>query len=124
MDRALPLWWQKGADRIHGGFHEAIELSGEPLALPHRTRSIARQAYSFCEAGRLGWAGPWREAAQHALDYFCRHFITAEGFAVSVVDLDGRIRNDGQVRRSVRQCREQATSFRRNIPVKLLWSNR
>ena len=21
-----------------------------------------------CEAGRLGWNGPWREAAQHALD--------------------------------------------------------
>jgi mannose/cellobiose epimerase-like protein (N-acyl-D-glucosamine 2-epimerase family)/glycosyltransferase involved in cell wall biosynthesis len=95
MDTALPLWWEKGADRIHGGFHEAIELAGRPLALPHRARSIARQAYSFCEAGRLGWAGPWRDAAQHALDYFCRHFITAEGFAVSVVDLDGRISDGG-----------------------------
>jgi mannose/cellobiose epimerase-like protein (N-acyl-D-glucosamine 2-epimerase family)/glycosyltransferase involved in cell wall biosynthesis len=95
MDTALPLWWERGADRIHGGFHEAIELSGQPIALPHRARSIARQAYSFCEAGRLGWAGPWRDAAQHALNYFCEHFISAEGFSVSVVDLDGHVCDAG-----------------------------
>ena len=96
MDTALPLWWERGADRIHGGFHEAIELSGEPLARPHRARSIAREAYSFCEAGRLGWEGPWKQAAQHALDYFCKHFVTVDGFVVSVVDLDGHIR-DGKI---------------------------
>jgi mannose/cellobiose epimerase-like protein (N-acyl-D-glucosamine 2-epimerase family)/glycosyltransferase involved in cell wall biosynthesis len=91
MDIALPLWWEKGADHMRGGFYEAIELTGEPLALPHRARSIARQAFSFCEAGRLGWNGPWREAAQHAFDYLSTRFITSEGLAVSVVDLDGRV---------------------------------
>jgi mannose/cellobiose epimerase-like protein (N-acyl-D-glucosamine 2-epimerase family) len=41
------------------------------LRRPHRARVIARQAFSFCEAGQLGWHGPWRE--------------------VTVVDLDGKV---------------------------------
>jgi len=91
FDVALPLWWKEGADRVGGGFHEAIGLDGTPLARPHRARVIARQAFSYCEAGRLGWHGPWREAQRHALDYFRKHFITADATVVSVVDLDGTI---------------------------------
>src|SRR5712692_2552933 len=90
---ALPLWWEVGADRARGGFHEAIDLDGKPLTQPHRARTIARQAFSYCEAGRLGWNGPWREAAQHALDYFQKHFITDDGTVVPVVDLDGACRD-------------------------------
>jgi mannose/cellobiose epimerase-like protein (N-acyl-D-glucosamine 2-epimerase family)/glycosyltransferase involved in cell wall biosynthesis len=86
---ALPLWWDLGADRARGGFHEAIDLDGRPGMHPHRARTIARQAFSYCEAGRLGWDGPWREAAQHALDYFRKHFIRSDGTISSVVDLDG-----------------------------------
>jgi mannose/cellobiose epimerase-like protein (N-acyl-D-glucosamine 2-epimerase family)/glycosyltransferase involved in cell wall biosynthesis len=93
FDCALPLWWEVGADRACGGFHEAIDLDGKPLARPHRARTIARQAFSYCEAGRLGWNGPWREAAQHALDYFHKHFIAADDTVVSIVDLDGRCRD-------------------------------
>jgi mannose/cellobiose epimerase-like protein (N-acyl-D-glucosamine 2-epimerase family)/glycosyltransferase involved in cell wall biosynthesis len=88
---ALPLWWKVGADRTRGGFHEAINLDGSPAAGAHRARSIARMAFSYCEAGRLGWNGPWREAAQHALDYFRDHFITADGTVASVVGLDGKV---------------------------------
>jgi len=88
---ALPLWWDVGADRVHGGFHEAIDLDGRPTPRPRRARSIARMAFAYCEAGRLGWNGPWREAAQHALDYFCRHFVAADATVASVVELDGRI---------------------------------
>jgi mannose/cellobiose epimerase-like protein (N-acyl-D-glucosamine 2-epimerase family)/glycosyltransferase involved in cell wall biosynthesis len=91
FDDALPLWSEDGADRVRGGFHEAIDLDGRPLALPHRARVIARQAFSYCEAGRLGWNGPWREAMQHALDFFCKHFVTADATVVSVVDLDGKV---------------------------------
>jgi mannose/cellobiose epimerase-like protein (N-acyl-D-glucosamine 2-epimerase family) len=29
FDMALPLWWKKGADRVGGGFHEAIGLIGQ-----------------------------------------------------------------------------------------------
>jgi mannose/cellobiose epimerase-like protein (N-acyl-D-glucosamine 2-epimerase family) len=92
---ALPLWWRLGADRVHGGFHEVIDLNGAPLPGRHRARSIARMAFSYCEAGRLGWDGPWFEAAQHALDYFCKHFITADATVASFVDTDGQIRDAG-----------------------------
>jgi len=57
FDVALPLWWRDGADRVRGGFHEAISLDGRPFSRPHRARTIARQAFSYCEAGRLGWEG-------------------------------------------------------------------
>ena len=90
LDGALPLWWELGADRDRGGFHEAIGLDGTPVAHPHRARTIARQAFSYCEAGRLGWDGPWRQAANHALSYFRKHFVRADGTVNSVVDLDGR----------------------------------
>jgi mannose/cellobiose epimerase-like protein (N-acyl-D-glucosamine 2-epimerase family) len=90
---ALPLWWETGADRDGGGFHEAIDLEGNPAATPHRARSIARMAFSYCEAGRLGWDGPWQEAARHALVYFRDHFVTADATVASVVDLDGRARH-------------------------------
>ena len=91
FDVALPLWWTVGADHVNGGFHEAIDLDGKPLALPHRARSIARQAFSYAEAGRLGWDGPWREGARHALDFFARSFVTADGTVASVVGLDRRV---------------------------------
>jgi mannose/cellobiose epimerase-like protein (N-acyl-D-glucosamine 2-epimerase family)/glycosyltransferase involved in cell wall biosynthesis len=89
-DIALPLWWRVGADRSRGGFYEAIGLDGTPLPRPHRARSIARQAFSYCEAGRLGWTGPWREAAAHALNYFCQYFIAPDHVIHSLVDLDGK----------------------------------
>lgn len=90
---ALHLWWEVGADRDRGGFHEAIDFSGNPVAAPHRARSIARMAFSYCEAGRLGWDGPWQKAAQHALVYFRDHFVTTDATAASIVDLDGRARD-------------------------------
>jgi mannose/cellobiose epimerase-like protein (N-acyl-D-glucosamine 2-epimerase family) len=90
FERALPLWWEVGADHARGGFHEAIDLDGKPVAHPHRARTIARQAFSYCEAGRLGWNGPWQQAAQHALDYFRECFIAADDTVASVVDLDRR----------------------------------
>jgi mannose/cellobiose epimerase-like protein (N-acyl-D-glucosamine 2-epimerase family)/glycosyltransferase involved in cell wall biosynthesis len=92
LEVALPLWWTVGADRERGGFHEAIDLDGRPVAQPHRARSIARMAFVYCEAGRLGWDGPWREAARHALDYLRQHFVTVDATIASIVDLDGRAR--------------------------------
>jgi mannose/cellobiose epimerase-like protein (N-acyl-D-glucosamine 2-epimerase family)/glycosyltransferase involved in cell wall biosynthesis len=88
---ALPLWWELGADRGRSGFHDAIDLLGVPTAHPRRARSIARMAFSYCEAGRLGWTGPWRQAQQHALDYLGRHFVMADATVASAVDLDGQV---------------------------------
>jgi mannose-6-phosphate isomerase len=90
FEEALPLWWEIGADP-RGGFHEQIDFSGRPVDLPQRTRTIARQAFSYCEAGKLGWSGPWRTAARHALEYFDRYYFNADGTAVAAVDRDGRV---------------------------------
>jgi mannose-6-phosphate isomerase len=91
FEEALPLWWRAGADRDRGGFHEALDLDGTPVAHAHRAGSITRMVFSYCEVGRLGWRGPWREAAAYALDYLRKHFVTADATVASVVDLDGRI---------------------------------
>ena len=91
FEAALPLWWEIGGDRRGGGFHEAIDLAGQPIRQPHRARSIARQVFSYCESGRLGWRGPWREAALHALDYLREYFVSADSTVVSVIDTDGRV---------------------------------
>ncbi len=90
IDVALPLWWQVGADQAAGGFHEAINLDGSPAPGPQRARTVTRQAFVYCEAGRLGWTGPWREAATHALDHVRKRFITADATVASVVGLDGK----------------------------------
>jgi len=91
LDVALPLWWTTGADHAGGGFHEAINLDGSPAPSLHRARTIARQAFVYGEAGRLGWDGPWREATAHALEYLRGKFIRPDGTIASVVGLDGHI---------------------------------
>jgi mannose/cellobiose epimerase-like protein (N-acyl-D-glucosamine 2-epimerase family) len=54
-EAALPLWWQTGVDRCRGRFHEAIGLDGSVQVQPRRARTIARMAFSCCEAGWPGW---------------------------------------------------------------------
>src|SRR5262245_63581376 len=93
FDTALPLWWQQGADHVRGGFHEAISLDGQPLPLSHRARVIARQAFSYCEAGRLGWHGPWREAQRNPFDNFPQNLIAPTQTVFSGVALAGRVAN-------------------------------
>ena len=79
LDAAFPLWWQVGADHAGGGCHERIDFEGRPVLLPRRSRVAARQVFCYCEAGRLGWQGPWREAAAHALLSLSERFIHADG---------------------------------------------
>ena len=70
----MPLWWCVGADHVLGGYHEAIDFDGRPVALPRRSRVAARQAFCYWEAGRLGWNGPWRQAGRHALNFLQQRF--------------------------------------------------
>ena len=88
FDSALPLWWGVGADP-KGGFHEGIALSGEAVPAPRRLRVQARQVYVYVEAGRLGWPGPWREAATHALDFLLRRYRRPDGLFRKLVAADG-----------------------------------
>ncbi len=50
------MWAGKAWDNEHGGFHECLDASGEPVAgMERRTRVAARQVYSFASAIELGW---------------------------------------------------------------------
>ena len=69
FDGALPLWWRVGADHARGGYHERIDFYGRPdLAAAIARRRPA--AFCYCEAGRLGWNGPWREAGRACAQFF------------------------------------------------------
>ena len=91
---ALPLWWEIGADRVRGGFHEALSVEGEPRPGPRRARVQARQIYVYATAGVLNWDGPWRQAARHGIDFFVGKFRREDGLFRTLVGLDGAVLDD------------------------------
>jgi mannose/cellobiose epimerase-like protein (N-acyl-D-glucosamine 2-epimerase family)/mannose-1-phosphate guanylyltransferase len=91
---ALPVWWSLGADRERGGFFEAIAQDGSPRPAPRRGRVQGRMIFSFAQAGMMGWSGPWREAARHALAGMKADFLRPDGLVRTLVGLDGRPLDD------------------------------
>jgi mannose-6-phosphate isomerase len=89
FEDALPLWWDVGADREVGGFHDLIGLDGAPVLSDRRARVQARQTYVYAQAGRLGWRGPWRAAMNHGLDFFVARFRRPDGLFRSKVSQNG-----------------------------------
>lgn len=69
MDRALPLWADKGLDRIHGGFFDLVTLEGQSVSGQRRGRVQGRQAWVFALAGTMGWQGPWKDVVRQGLDF-------------------------------------------------------
>jgi mannose-6-phosphate isomerase len=95
FDAALPLWSTIGHDDIHGGFFEQIDLeTHQPIHLPKRCRVQARQTYVFCEAGRLGWRGPWEACARSGLDFMLRHHLRPNGLMRFTTTREGAVRDD------------------------------
>lgn len=91
---ALPVWWALGADHDHGGFYEKLDEHGRPVREPRRARVPARQIYSFATAGRLGWAGPWRQAVEHGLDYFLPRYQRPDGLFRALLTPEGAPADD------------------------------
>ena len=89
LNEAFPLWWEVGADHSGGGWYERIDFDGSPVVLPRRSRVAARQVFCYCEAGRLGWQGPWRQAATHALSSLREHFIRSDGTVIAALSQAG-----------------------------------
>lgn len=87
--RALPLWWEVGADHVRGGFLEALSLEGEPRPAPRRGRVQGRQIFAYAQAGIMGWDGPWREAAWLGVDYMLAHFQREDGLIRTLVGVEG-----------------------------------
>lgn len=92
---ALPLWWSVGADHERGGFIEALSVAGEPRPAPRRGRVQGRQVYVFTTAGELGWTGPWKQAAQHGLDYAFERFQRSDGLFRKLVSIEGQPLDEG-----------------------------
>ena len=76
---AYPIWWQAGADRTLGGYHDLLDLTGTPLAGPKRARVQARQAFCYALAPRFGWPGPWEEAMRQGLDFLEARYLRSDG---------------------------------------------
>ncbi len=91
---ALPLWWEKGADRVVGGFHETLGENGEPTRQNRRARVIGRQIYVYACATRSGLPGPWCEAAGHGLAFMVSHFVRPDGLIRATLGPDGEPLND------------------------------
>jgi len=87
---ALPLWWTVGADKDRGGFFEAIDTGGRPVAdVNRRARVIGRQIYVYATATRAGLDGPWREAAAHGLEFMTQRFLRPDGLIRATVSPKG-----------------------------------
>lgn len=89
FDHALPLWWETGFDRVNGGCFEKIGQDGKAVEGPRRARVAARQAWVYAEAGRLGWAGPWERARDHALEALTTTFARGDGLYRILAAADG-----------------------------------
>lgn len=89
--RALPLWWQSGADHAHGGFHELIAVDGSPAGTFRRARVQGRQSYVYAQAGAMGWNGPWREAAPHGIAYLDACYRQPDGQYCTLVSEQGAV---------------------------------
>lgn len=88
---AFPLWSRAGVDRVHGGFHEALDFDGDPLARPRRMRTMARQVYAFAVASEEGWSAGAREAVTLGLDFLEARPRGAHGGWVRVLGGDGAV---------------------------------
>ncbi|WP_202964710.1 AGE family epimerase/isomerase, partial [Inquilinus limosus] len=95
--QALPIWWEAGADRDRGGFHERLNLDGTPCLDPRRARVQARQVFTFAVAGRLGWTGPSRQAVEHGLAFFRKAYERPDGTFRTLVGPDGATLDDSVV---------------------------
>lgn len=91
-EKALPLWHQKGLDRPDGGFYERIGQNGEPMLDDNRRARVQpRQAYCFIAAGKAGWKGEWREAADRGLSWFDQVYRLENGLYGNLADRDGKL---------------------------------
>jgi mannose-6-phosphate isomerase len=90
FEAALPIWWEVGADRAHGGFFDRIDQAGQAISGPKRARVQARQVFVYAQAGRLGWDGPWEAAVRHGLDFLLTKYRRPDGLFRKLVTGRGR----------------------------------
>ncbi len=72
-------------------FPERLSIHGEKDACPHRLFVQARHVFSYCELGRLGWSGPWREMVDANIQFLLDRGRRADGFYVHRFDPRGEV---------------------------------
>lgn len=85
---ALPLWSTIGQDEA-GRFAEALSLDSRIMKVARRARVQARQIWTYAEAGRLGWSGPWRRAVTLGVDRLDAEYLRQDGLCRTLLDQDG-----------------------------------
>ncbi|MES0872042.1 AGE family epimerase/isomerase [Pseudovibrio sp. SCP19] len=91
FEDALPLWLKAGEDAVNGGFAETITLDCQGSADNRRGRVNPRMVFVYCEAGRLGWNGPWMDVALRTQAYVERVYGTSEGYIGALATPDGEL---------------------------------
>lgn len=97
LDDAFDRWWEHGADRARGGFHERLDQQSAPLDEPRRSRVNPRQVYCYSLAEDLGWHGPSECAVLHGIDYFLKHYRRPDRLFRGLVNPDGSVVTDEAV---------------------------
>ncbi len=83
----FPLWFEKGLDRVRGGFIENLNFDGQIPEMPRRAMVQSRQIYSFVTGHRLKVISPEKMnfAVQLGTDYLLKYFsLPSGGFAHSI----------------------------------------
>ncbi len=86
---ALPTWATLGQD-ADGGFEELLTLDGRHIRSSRRARVQARQLQVYADAGRQGWAGPWRAVIDKGLERLRAAYLRPDGQMRTLLDADGR----------------------------------
>ncbi|WP_274604077.1 MULTISPECIES: AGE family epimerase/isomerase [unclassified Rhizobium] len=91
-ESALPIWWEVGAAKPSGGFHERIGQDGTPmLGDDRRARVQPRQAYCYAAAGQNGWTGSWQIAVDQGLSWFDKVYRLENGLYGNLADASGKL---------------------------------
>lgn len=91
--QAMPLWTTAGVDLAQGGFAEKLDVHGQPVDEPRRTRVVARQLYVWAVAENLGWPHDTSGLIAHGLDFLLTRLLQADGTFASSVTPQGQVVN-------------------------------
>lgn len=90
FESAAPLWL-KHRGPVSDLFAESLTIDGRPTGAPQRVLVQARQIYSYCEIGRLGWEGDWKTPTEAAINYLIANGPRADGLYVHRFNAQGGI---------------------------------
>jgi len=83
--------WRAEPDSETPLFPERMSIHGERDSCPHRLFVQARHVFSYCELGRLGWTGPWREMVHANIDFLLERGRRGDGFYINRFDHKGEV---------------------------------